>query len=444
MLLLSLGFTVWSYLSTRRRGKAVETTIQAVEQEEARRLALIQGAALLRPADEPWQRGDGIGQDVIAAIGSAGTNQLTLLAAQFTLSNVNSFVARPFLAEPDDASRAACVRDLPAGFPQPVQLSLPLLPAGLKGATVQEALDLQRYWMPDLDQAIDAWLTSLRTSAKPVCLFMPVSPGGSAALGWHTIRRFKAEYDQADVFVALVLDHKTDRRSLNLPQLLDLYGQDELVRGFLVLENRRSSEQFDHALATLLPSFLVAPWIDPRPQSGFNVLPDVFRVHRVATLRTWQGWLPVHHVSAAESLPGLYYTDLSFAQAQAIRGITEVLTDPGRQSVPLPTADRPHFVYVAAPIRPEPHYRVIAERVRHAMAAGLTFDTTLSFASIGYPLDPITQQAPMTVVSILPITSGIAGLKDYIVGTSALVGNSMLAPHVPVSSFGGANGRRRE
>jgi len=181
----------------------------------------------------------------------------------------------------------------------------------------------------------------------------------------------------------------------------------------------QSSAQFDDALALLLPSMLVEPWIDERPQAAFNVLPDVFRHHRVATLRSWQGKLPVEHLAQASGQPEEYRTDLSFAAAQAIRGIGEVLSSPDLQSLPLPAADHPHFIYVIAPIRPVPDLQGLAQRVRASEIPGTTFDTTVGFAGIGYPLEATTEEVPITVVSLLPVTSTITELKAFIRGDCA-------------------------
>jgi hypothetical protein len=215
----------------------------------------------------------------------------------------------------------------------------------------------------------------------------------------------------------MVLDHKTDRRELNLPPLLDLYGQGQLVRGFLMGDNRRDAEAFDQACALLFPAMIAATWIDPKPQAGFNVLADVFRHHRVATLRSWAGWLPVQHFPAwGTDLPEVYVTQASFAEAQVIRGVAQVLSRPDLQALPLTPAPRPRFVYAVAPLRPDPELRDLAGRVRANLAGELDHDTSLSFASVGYPLTPTTEQAPLAVVSLFPVSEGLEGVRYLMLG----------------------------
>src|SRR5207244_1272164 len=111
----------------------------------------------------------------------------------------------------------------------------------------------------------------------PGRLLAIISPGGSAVLGEEPITAFKAEYAQADVSVALVLDHKTDRRELNLPPLLDLYQPGQLIKGMIVGDNRTGAERYDEALALLIPAMVSASWMDYERQTAFNTFADVFR-----------------------------------------------------------------------------------------------------------------------------------------------------------------------
>ncbi len=415
-----LGVSGWHRHQKAQAARRAAATA-ALEHERVRREDVLRQSAGLRSDTELWQRGHGMGQLAIAAVGTAAANLLPDLLRRFVAASAETFVSSPFLAEPDALTRSATLASLPSAFTDcTLPLELPLLPGGLKGATVAEGMALERYWMADVQERIDTWLLGIRRAAKTVALMLVVSPGGSACLGLPILQRFKEEYEQADAYVVVVLDHKTERREINLPVLFDLYSQTSSVKGFLVLDNRRSSEQFDRAVSLLLPAMITAPWIDTKPTSAFNVLPDVFRTHTVATLRTWVGWLPVRYEPAVHgTLPEVYYTDLSFAQAQAIRGITQVLHESSLQSLPLPAAKRPQFVYVIAPIRPDPDFRTLSERVRSSPISGLTYDTTLSFASIGEPLTPASQQAPLTVVSLLPIEGGIEAVTQLSLGHGA-------------------------
>jgi hypothetical protein len=419
-----------------------------LRRERLRREALLRDASLLRQSGDYWQRGTGIGQLPILAAGTAAANQLPQVLEGFERAGAASFIGPILLAEPDEASRAACIAAIPPAFQDRlVALSLPLLPGGLLGRTVPEVLALERYWTADLKVAVDRWLNQIRLYAKPVCLLGLISPGGSGPLGWPALQQFKAEYDQADAYVVMVLDHKTERRELNLPPLVQLYSQGSVVRGFLIADNRRTPELFDQALALLLPSTIVSTWVDPKPQAGFNVLADVFRKHRVATLSAWAGWLPIHYLPPwNDALPPVYHTDASFAQVQAQRGIDHVLSDRWRQALPLPAAARPRFVYVISALRPDPDTRTLASRVQGSLA--LDPDTTLAFASIGHPLTPTTSQAPLVVVSLFPLAVGLDAVTRLALGEpvatsfleASLAARTPAQPTDVVASGGASNG----
>ena len=410
------GWWYWRQVQQRERRARLE-------QERQRRRQLLDGTSRLRLATEPWERGRGVGQVAIAAIGTAAANQLPFLLECFARAGAEEYVGPVLVAEPAEASRAAgldaSAARLPAFHERVVPAPLPLLPGGFAGRTAPEVMRLRPYWIADFQQAIGRWLALLRRDARPVYLLALVSPGGSGAIGREAVVHFKTEYDQADCYVALVLDPKTDRRLYNLPPLLDLYARDNLVRGFIIGENRRSPEHFDLALAVLPPSMIAATWIDPKPQDAFNVLADVFRRHQVATVRIWQGRLPVYYLPAwagmrDDLLGERFYTQASFLDAQAIRGIRDVLTRPVLQSLPLPTAEQPVFLYVVAPVRPTPDFQRTAERVRDSIAGELDFDTTVAFASLGWPLAPTDQEVPIIVAGLFPIEGGIAAVKEFV------------------------------
>lgn len=393
---------------------------EAIARERVRRDELLRAAATLRPDAERWSRGRGVGQIVYAVVGTAFANQVPGILEEHRRAGTADYVAHILVAEPDEQSRAVFVQSLPEEFrDRIIEVALPLLPAGLLGRTVAEVQDLAAYWRADLDGAIDRWLTQLRLAAKVVALYLFVSPGGSGVLGHHIVSRFAREYDQAQVYVLMVLDHKTDRRELNIPALLALFDTDA-VNGLLIGDNQSSAlsaEQFDQGLAYLLPAMIAATWIDPKPQSGFNVLPDVFRRHKVATLRVWWGWLPVRYLPPFHTLPAVYYTDGAFSEIQAVRGVDAVQTDASLQALPLTQAERPHFLYVATPVRPDPELKRLAERVRARVGARLTPDVSLAFASLGYPLTPATREVPIVVISLFPVIEGIAGVTQLVSAT---------------------------
>jgi hypothetical protein len=105
-----------------------------------------------------------------------------------------------------------------------------------------------------------------------------------------------------------------------------------------------------------------------------------------------------------------------------MRGIEAVLGDSlDCQSLPLPVALHPRFVYVSAPIRPMPEYCDVAERVRQSPIPGVNPDTILQFASIGYPMGPRTQEVPLIVTGLVPLAIDIADVKDYVQATAAPV-----------------------
>jgi hypothetical protein len=390
----------------------------ARQAELARRTIILQTAAVLRSEDETWRRAEGAGQLPLAFVGTASASQAPHILKAFVRAGAAGYIANPILlAEPDHMSKTQCLMDLPSAF-RVAGLTLRLLPAGLTGRTVSEGAALQPYWLEDLNDLLELWLMRLRRQAMPVTLFLPLSPGGSSCLAGPIIRRFKEENPQADVVVLLYLDHKTPRREINIPELLDLYGQSDLIKGFIIVDNRRQSELFDHAISLLLPSLVTSSWIDTRPQSGFNVLADLFRHHRVATLRAAVAYLPVHHLPAIEELdiPEVYYTDLSFAQSQGISTLTRVLTDHSLQALPLRPSLIPQFAYTIAPIRPDPDYIRLAERIRRTPLPNRTHDTTLAFSSIGTALHPGVEEVPLTTVSLHPVVGGVEAVKRYLKG----------------------------
>lgn len=400
-----------------KEGLAVEVTFRRERDE------VLKDSAPLRPEYERWSRGKGVGQIALLADGTAAADKLPATLESFVRTDTEDYIKVIFLAEPDVDVRNRCLKDIPEIFRgRIVALDLPLYGGGLLGRTVEEALEsrIQQRWIRELKDTTTLWLTRLRNEASPVFLWVILSPGGSGVLARHPIERFSAEYPQAYVYVELVLDHKTDRRELNLPPLLDHIAKDDLVKGLLGEDNkhnRQRTELVDQAMGLLLPSMVASTWIDARPQAGFNVLADVFRRHQLATISVWSGYLPVsYHPAWSESVPEVWYTSPSFAQAQAIHGINEVRQQPSLQALPLERADRPEFVYVIAPIRPDPHMRQIADRVRGSLNQTLPDDTTLGFASVAYPLTPDTQEVPIAVVSVFPVNEGLDGLKELALG----------------------------
>lgn len=420
----------------------------ALAAERQARAELQERTAVIRPPGEVWRLGEGVGQFPVLAVGTAGSGQSPKVLNTFVRANAEGYIGPVLLAEPDVDHRSDVYSAIaPQVRGKVVRLDLRLLSSGLLGATVSEAqTTLSPYYRGDHAEAVEAWMARVRREARPACLLALISPGGSGVLGRLAIERFKAEFPYAPVYVVLVLDDLQDRRTLNIPELLDWYDHTNLVTGFIVGDNR-ITDRFDDALALLLPSMVTGPWIDPRRKAGFNALRDVFRVHRVATVRLWAGWLPVHYRPAWNGdLPELFYTEASFAESQCIHGITQVLTDPQLQALPLTPADHPRFLYAALALRPDPDLRALAARVRSDLG-DLDRETALSFASIAAPLTPQTEQVPLVVVSLFPLTEGVDGLKAYVQRGESLPRTGFEALKTPFTSTGASapaakNGRQ--
>ena len=399
--------------------RAVE---EVIARERARRQAILKACSSMRPAGERWNRGKGIGQIVVAAVGTAAANELPDFLREHQRAGTGGHIGPILLAEPSEESRDICLKSIPEEFlDRVVTVTLPLLPGGFLGRTVSEAMAIKEHWEEDVKAAIRQWLTRVRSEATVVCLVLLVSPGGSGVLGWYAAQAFKAEYDQSPAYVVMVLDHKGDRREENIPELLDLYGQGDVVKGIIFGDNRWDARLFDQAIALLFASMIAAPWIDPRPQAGLNVLPDIFRKQRVATIRIWAGWLPVEYFEPFYTLPEVWYTKGTFFEIQALRGIKEVIKNPTLQALALPQAERPQFIYVASAMRPDPDLKELAERTRARLARSLSPEISVSFPSIGHPLNPDTKQAPIVVISVFPVLGGLKAVRKLALGQSVPV-----------------------
>lgn len=415
-----LSLAVFGWQRHQRQQRAVQLAAQQdkherqvrLEQERQRRTEILATETKMRQDYDLRHRGTGAGELAMAFVGTAAAGIMPELMYRVVAAGAESFLANPFLVEPDDMSRTDTVSLLPdAVARRTVQCELDLLHGGLMGASVAEAEAIHELWIEDLRRYTVRWLAEIRRQ-HVVSFVIVLSSGGSATLVKYLIRAIKKEHPHKDVCVVLIVDEQSDKRAINLPQLIDHYARTGMVRGTIALDNRSDSTIFDAALAQVIPAIITSPWLAERGKSGFNTLHELFRCHNLATLRTWQVMLPVtYHPSVDDVVPELWTTPFSNTRLQAITGVKEILGNPALQSIPLPAAEK-QFVYVTGAIEPDFLSRIAASVARSEIP-GLSWDTQVGFASIGTHLTPETTEAPLTVISMVPLPSGLDGLKQY-------------------------------
>lgn len=208
-----------------------------------------------------------------------------------------------------------------------------------------------------------------------------------------------------------ILDQKTPVR-WRFPEIRELYSLDDLTRGFIITDNRRSSRRADTGVAHLLAACTSATFISDQPLDPANILAYVFPHEspgRFATLAVWGETLPVHYVPAwQKALPEVFYSKASLLEEKAIRGLHEVM-EPLYQSLPLEPAGSGHtrLSLVVAPVIPADFQRS-ARRINEALAVAnppLDPDLCIQFASIGAELSPSVPEAPMFVIYLTPLAA---------------------------------------
>ncbi len=391
---------------------------KALEEALKKRKQLLEGQVVLRTENEQqWVRAIGKGQTPEVDAGTASTRRGRLEAIEAHQAAAHSFYGQTLLAEPDDSSRQEYMNSFakwPSWIQKVTEGEFPLILGGLLGKSPSEVETLKPYWERYLREYTHTWLDHVRSNDHPVDLWVKVSPGGSGKLAEIPIDEFSNEYPEAPVYVDMTLDEGDDRRADNLPELLDLYAAK--ATGMLLFENRRHRDIVDQAIARLRPGMITARWVDERAKAHHDVWADIFRHHKIATVRVFEGKMPVKYDKPfRDKLGPVYYSPEGPIEKLLLQGVLKVRQDPRLQSVPIEPADSgPWFIYGILPVRPDPDLRKIATAVRSDLGSVLNWNTTLGISTVGHPFTPTTTEVSVFVVAVFPLQGNIQTVKDYI------------------------------
>lgn len=331
---------------------------QAKAAEEARRQALLAGACRLRPVGELWKRAEGRGQVAILAVGSYAASLLPAVLQGFEWAGAADYIGPIYLLELDEVHRQMCLNSLPTGLRSRVIEALcPNVPGGMLGEPVERVLADQALWGPDVRAHAQEWLGRIQRESDPVFLLVLLSPGGMAALGLPVAEAYHERYPQKPIYVISILDDKTVVRQ-RFPEVRRLYSRNGLVRGYILMDNRRFKRRSDAGIAVLFAGAAAATWISDQPLDPWNALAYLFPSEHpggFATISVWAETLPVYHIPPWENvLPAVFYTPASLVEEKAIRGIRAVVERPELQALPLQAAPlgNARLCCVVAPVVP--------------------------------------------------------------------------------------------
>lgn len=402
---VTMGLFAWNREMRRRYKKDLG-------QELAQRKALLGGAYILRPEGELWRRSQGCGQIALLCVGTYAARQLPFILRQFERAGAGDHVGVIYLLELDEDERQMCFANLPPSFrPRVVLPSCPLASGGMLGDRVEDAEEGRELWEHDVMEGAQRWMSRLQAETRPVLLLCLLSPGGMAAVGQPVLEAFHQRYPRLPVYVTTILDHKTVVRQ-RFPEIRQLYCQDGLVRGNILMDNRRSSQRSDLGIAMLFAAMVGATWIGQLPLELWNGAAYVFPKEKVggfATISVWAEMLPVYHHPAWEkALPEVFYTKAELVEEKAMRGIRAVVERPELQSIPLEPAEpgSTRLCYVIAPIVPEPDFKAGAQRIGDSLEGWRVKtdqDLLIHYASIAAPINPSTPETPIVVVLLQAI-----------------------------------------
>ena len=283
----------------------------------------------------------------------------------------------------------------------------------------------QEQWAPDVNARAREWIARIQRETNPVVLIVLVSPGGMAPIGRPVLDLFHEHYPRIPIYAVTILDHKSVVRR-RWPQLRVIYNHDQLIRGTILMDNRRFSERSDLGIAFLFAAMVGATWVDKLPLHLWNGLGYVFPKETpggYATLSVWAETLPVYHLPAhGQELPERYFTRANLVEEKARRGIKTLVEHPELQAIPLEPAESgsTRICYVIAPIVPEPDFKTVASRVDESLAtwhAKTDQDLLIQYASISAPLSPESQEIPIVVVLLQPLADRGKQIDDLALGT---------------------------
>jgi hypothetical protein len=396
----------------------------ALERERRRRTALLADCSLLRPRWEDWSRSSGCGQIIIAAVGSYAARRLPAILETFVARGPVDHIGPILLLEFDRDVRQQCLQAIPSIFrSRVIEIDSSLLPAGMLGDTIADALRARPLWENELAGAARAWFSHIDREARPAMLLALLSPGGHAALGLPVLHSFARRFPRVPIYTTTILDGKRVVRQ-RFPEVRAYLSRAGLIRGTILLDNSRASERNDLGISVLFGGMAAAAWVAARPTELWNALAYVFPRERngsLATISVVAETLPVYYLPAYGSLPEVYYTRSDLIEEKICRAVQNLVEQPALQSVPL-TADGPgraRIIYVLAPLRPDPDLRELAQRIERALDPWRVqhdVDLLVYVASTGVPLHPAATEAPLVAVLLQPLADDGTGVDALALG----------------------------
>lgn len=397
-----------------------------LEREHRRRAAILAASSVLRTTGEHWSRAAGCGQIVLLAIGSYAARRLPAILRTFADTNTADHVGPILLAELDRDVRQQCLALVPAQFrDRIIEVDSSLLPAGMLGDTLADALAARHLWENELSSATRLWFNRIDREARPALLLALLSPGGHAALGIPVLHGFARRFPRAPIYLTTLLDGKQVVRQ-RFPAVRAYLGQGGLLRGTILLDNSRDSMRNDLGISVLFGGMAAASWVAARPTELWNALAYLFPREQpggVATVSVVAETLPVYHLPAFRSLPAVAYTRTDVLEEKICRAVQNLVEQPEMQSVPLPadSLGRVRLAYVLVPLRPEPDLRTLAARVERALEPWRSQhapDLLISIASTGVVLAPGATEAALVAVLLQPLANDGAALDALARGGS--------------------------
>lgn len=409
----------------REKRAAAEAFEQVKAAEQARREEILQGSATMRQGAAQWRLTRGRGQIELVFGGGFAVGEGPRIVTGFERAGALDFLGHSPLIDADLEQQELFTKSLPAQFrPKIVYLDCPAFTIGTSAAPPHLARENRELWEQHVVDASDIWLERVARYDHPGALIVLLSSGGMTTLVRPALNCFHRRHPQVPIYVVAILDQKTELRG-RFPEIRKLYSTDGLIRGWIVLDNRRDSDLTDVGLACLLPGMVVSNWIASRPLALWNFLALAFPADdpgRIATLSVWTEPLTVRYEPPwRDVFPEIYFTDAEQVEVIAMRGIKSVLNDPRLQSLPLEPewAGSPRLCMVTAPVIP-PHLQQSAERVQKRLDYLLSNDPDLSvqFAPIGALLTPTTRETPLVVSLLQLIKDGPRAVDALALGAS--------------------------
>lgn len=404
----------WRREMARRRTKAVEAA------RARQREALGEQGMTYRPEQNVQKRSDGVGQIALVVDGSYGSGILPFMLRAFQQIGAASHVGMILVLELDVEHQQRLRMDVPTIFrDRLIFAECPLFSVGMSGDTIEQVWQNRELWMTWIRQAVDTWMNRMQRETQPGLLWTILSPGGSAALARPALQAFAERYPHLSIYGTTIVDDKTVVRE-RFPQMRDFY--EDLVRGWIINDNRRHVQRTDLGLALYLASMVGASWIGVRPLDIWNGAAYMFPrdLTRVATLSVWAEMLPVRYLPGFEDeLPPIWFTQGPLVEEKAIRGIKAVADHPELQGLPLEPAGTgvTRITCVVVPVVAE-DLQTCRTHIDTSLEEWREHDPDLSvqYASMGVPLTPETTETLMVVMELQPIAGGLDAVEQLALG----------------------------